>query len=109
MEEVARAYAGPGLVGCILTKIDEAFSYGPALDVVIRHQLRVHYVTNGQRVPEDLHPANALYLVDRAFRLCQGNSPYTPDEGDYPVLMAALDAAAVPQEDAIPGMLGAAG
>jgi flagellar biosynthesis protein FlhF len=109
LEEVARSYSGQGLVGCILTKIDEALSYGPALDVAIRHQLMLHYVTNGQRVPEDLHAANALYLVDRAFRLSQSNSPFTPDEGDYPVLMAALDAAAVPQEDAVPGVLGAAG
>jgi flagellar biosynthesis protein FlhF len=29
LEEVARAYSGPGLIGCILTKIDEALTYGP--------------------------------------------------------------------------------
>ncbi|MCU0840701.1 MAG: flagellar biosynthesis protein FlhF [Thiobacillaceae bacterium] len=107
LEEVARAYSGAGLIGCILTKIDEALSYGPCLDVVIRHQLAVHYVTNGQRVPEDLHPASALYLVDRAFRLVQSESPYAPDEGDYPVLMAAMDKAHLPDEEQGTGMAGA--
>lgn len=89
LEEVARAYSGPGLIGCILTKIDEALTYGPVLDVAIRHELPVHYVTNGQRVPEDLHLANASYLADRAFRIHQPESPFTQDENDYPILMAA--------------------
>jgi len=107
LEEVVRAYSGPGLIGCILTKIDEALSLGPALDVVIRHQLKVHYVTNGQRVPDDLHAANALYLVDRAFRLAQVESPYTPAEGDYPVLMAAMDRNALPSDTPDPDVAGA--
>jgi flagellar biosynthesis protein FlhF len=93
LEEVVRAFAGPGLEGCILTKIDEALSYGPVLDVAIRHQLKIHYVTNGQRVPEDLHMANALYLVDRAFRLGMPDSPFEVADDDYPVLMAATEAA----------------
>jgi len=98
LEEVARAYSGPGLIGCILTKIDEALTYGPVLDVAIRHELPVHYVTNGQRVPEDLHLANAVYLADRAFRIHQQESPFTQDENDYPLLMAAaLQTAAMPE------------
>ena len=68
LDDVVHAYRGQGMSGCILTKVDEAMSLGPVLDVAIRHKLPVHYVTNGQRVPEDLHLANAPYLVDRAFR-----------------------------------------
>ncbi len=94
LEEVARAYSGAGLDGCILTKVDEAMSYGPALDVVTRHQLRLHYVTNGQRVPEDLHLANPMYLVDRAFKTPQGDSPYAFGEREIPVLVAAERSAA---------------
>ena len=108
LEEVARAYSGPGLIGCILTKIDEALTYGPVLDVAIRHELPVHYVTNGQRVPEDLHLANPTYLADRAFRISQPESPFTQDEGDYPILMAAAQQAATAPELA-EGALGAAG
>lgn len=98
LEEVARAYSGPGLIGCILTKIDEALTYGPVLDVAIRHELPVHFVTNGQRVPEDLHLANAVYLADRAFRIHQPESPFTQEEVDYPILMAATLEAAVMSE-----------
>jgi len=89
LEEVARAYAGPGLIGCVLTKIDEAQTVGPVLDVAIRHELPIHFITNGQRVPEDLHLANAVYLADRAFRGQQTESPFTQEEADYPILMAA--------------------
>ncbi|MFZ5483436.1 MAG: flagellar biosynthesis protein FlhF [Pseudomonadota bacterium] len=93
LEEVVRAYRGPGLAGCILTKIDEAQTFGPALDVMIRHQLPVHYVTNGQRVPEDMHLANARYLIDRAFKLAAAGAsgPFQTSEEDYPVLMAAAE------------------
>jgi flagellar biosynthesis protein FlhF len=108
LEEVARAYSGPGLIGCILTKIDEALTYGPVLDVAIRHELPVHYVTNGQRVPEDLHLANPTYLADRAFRISQPESPFTQDEGDYPILMAAAQQSAAMSE-LTEGVLGAAG
>lgn len=92
LEEVVRSYGGPGLAGCIVTKIDEAQVYGPVLDVVIRHQIKVHYVTNGQRVPEDMHLANARYLIDRAFRLGTPEAAFQPDDEDYPVLMAAAEA-----------------
>lgn len=108
LEEVARAYSGPGLIGCVLTKIDEALTYGPVLDVAIRHELPLHYVTNGQRVPEDLHLANAGYLADRAFRVHQPESPFTQDEGDYPILLAAAQQNAKGAE-LREGALGAAG
>lgn len=68
LDDIVRAYRGTGLDGCILTKIDEAISLAPSIDCLIRYNLNLHYVTNGQKVPEDLHLANATYLVDRAFK-----------------------------------------
>ncbi len=68
LDDIVRAYRGTGLDGCILTKIDEAPSLAPSIDCLIRYSLDLHYVTNGQRVPEDLHLANATYLIDRAFK-----------------------------------------
>ena len=68
LEDVARAFGGEGLAGCIFTKVDEAATIAAALDVAIRHRLRVHYVANGQRVPEDLHLPNRAWLLQRAFR-----------------------------------------
>jgi len=68
LDDVVRAYRGDDLAGCILTKIDEAISLAPALDAVIRHGLCLDYVTNGQKVPEDLHLPNRAYLLHRAFK-----------------------------------------
>lgn len=89
LEDVVRSYKKDDMDGCILTKIDEAISIGPALDVVIRHKLVLHYVANGQRVPEDLHLPNPVYLVDRVLKPVQGDSPFTPLEAEYPLVMAA--------------------
>lgn len=66
LEQVVTAYKKSGVDGCILTKTDEAASLAPALDVLIRHQLPLHYVTDGQRVPEDLQLPNAAALVREA-------------------------------------------
>jgi flagellar biosynthesis protein FlhF len=87
LEEVVRAYRGDSLAGCILTKIDEALTLGAPLDALIRHDLTLHYVTNGQRVPEDMHQPSALYLIERAFR----DAALTPgmDETDVAVTLAA--------------------
>ncbi len=76
LSEVARAYAGSGLSGCILTKLDEAATIGGALDIAIRQKLNVYYVASGQRVPEDLHVANRQHLVDRAFKLKRETAAY---------------------------------
>lgn len=69
LEEVVEVYRGPSLAGCLLTKADEAVKLGSVLDVVLRHRLEVHYVANGQRVPEDLHAPHLQYLVHRALRV----------------------------------------
>jgi len=76
LDDVVRAYAGDMLSGCILTKIDEAASLATALDVIMRQGLSLHYVSNGQRVPEDLHLPNRNYLLHRAFKDVPENSPH---------------------------------
>ncbi|MDR0233559.1 MAG: flagellar biosynthesis protein FlhF [Zoogloeaceae bacterium] len=68
LDDVVRAYRGDDLAGCVLTKIDEATALAPAIDAMIRHGLRLDYVSNGQRVPEDLHLPNRTYLLHRAFK-----------------------------------------
>lgn len=88
LDDVVRAYNGPDLAGCILSKVDEAASLASALDVIIRHGLRVHYVSNGQRVPEDLHLPNRAYLLHRAFKDLPESSPHRLD-GLEPGLMMA--------------------
>lgn len=89
LDDVVKAYRGRELAGCILTKVDETLTLGGALDVLLRHKLLLHYVTNGQRVPEDLHRPNAFYLVERAFRAALEAEPQGPAEADYPLVYAA--------------------
>jgi flagellar biosynthesis protein FlhF len=87
LAEVVRAYQGSGLHGCIMTKLDEAASIGNVLDVVIRQKLNLHYISNGQRVPEDLHLADRAMLVDRAFRNKRDSANALAD-ADLPLLMS---------------------
>ncbi len=67
--EVSQAFQGIRLNGCILTKLDEATSLGGPLSIVIQQKLAVAYVSDGQRVPEDLRPARAHNLVSLAVSL----------------------------------------
>jgi flagellar biosynthesis protein FlhF len=55
MQEIVDVFQTARPAACILTKTDEATSLGGALSVLIRSQLPLAYVANGQRVPEDLH------------------------------------------------------
>ncbi len=88
LDDVVRAYAGESLAGCILTKIDEAASLATALDVIMRHRLCLLYVSNGQRVPEDLHLPNRSYLLHRAFKDVPESSPHKYDGIEPGMLMA---------------------
>lgn len=89
LDDVVRAYEGPDLAGCILTKVDEAASLAPALDVAVRHEMAVYYVANGQRVPEDLHLPNRAYLLHRAMKAVGEESPYHLKGDEAGLLMAS--------------------
>ncbi|WP_163559524.1 flagellar biosynthesis protein FlhF [Halomonas sp. NO4] len=58
--------AGAEIGDCVITKQDEAGRLAPALDVVIRHGLRLLFVSHGQRVPEDMSLAEPPALIDEA-------------------------------------------
>ena len=77
LDEIVRAFARVTPAACVLTKVDEAASLGAAISAVLRYKLKIAYVCDGQRVPEDLHAANqkrvslirsALQLKERAPR-----------------------------------------
>ena len=88
LDEVIAAYQNKGVQGCIITKIDEATNLGVALDVVIRHKLILHYVANGQKVPEDLHAANSRYLLDRSFEFSPSSSSFSLQDAEFALVMA---------------------
>lgn len=88
LHEVVRAYQGNGLAGVIMTKLDEAATIGNVLDVVIRQKLNLFYISNGQRVPEDLHLAERAYLIDRAFRTQRESAAFQYQDAELPLIMA---------------------
>ena len=88
LEDVVRMYRNNQVIGCITTKLDEAASLGTVLDVAVRHRLVLHYMANGQRVPEDLHPTNLDYMLHRAFKPVEEKKPFTLRDLDLPVMMA---------------------
>jgi flagellar biosynthesis protein FlhF len=92
LNEVVQAYQTRGLDGCILSKVDEAASLGPALDCAIRHQLNVNYLATGQRVPEDLHLANRQYLIHRAFKTRSLASPWQLDDSELAFALSGTQA-----------------
>jgi hypothetical protein len=49
----------------------------------------MHYMANGQRVPEDLHPINVDYLLHRALKPAEQKTAFTLNELDFPMLMSA--------------------
>jgi len=68
LDDTARAWRAQDAVGAILTKLDEAARIGGALDCALRYKLRLLGLTNGQRVPEDLHQPNARLLAHLALK-----------------------------------------
>ena len=58
------------------------------LDVAIRHRLSLNYVTNGQRVPEDLHLPDKDELLMRALRPVLEPSAYHLDAPECQLMVA---------------------
>lgn len=78
----------PKPAGVIVTKLDEGGLCGALLDCMMRYRLPVACLSTGQRVPEDLHPAHATYVVDRALRARESNS-FVMQEEDWAVYAGA--------------------
>ncbi|MEH0166164.1 flagellar biosynthesis protein FlhF [Paucibacter sp. JuS9] len=104
IDDVVSAWRATQAHGIVLSKIDEAVRLAPALDIMIRHKLKVIGVTNGQRVPEDWHRLSSPALVQRALRAVSAPA-WRMDASDVNLIFAggpALPAAANPNVHAQP-------
>ncbi len=81
LDDVLTAFKTSGAQQAILSKVDEAVKLGPALDALIRHQLELRGVTNGQRVPEDWEAADAHKLIATSMR-SKVSSAFDPKVGE---------------------------
>ena len=79
LEEAVNRFAPAKPACCVLTKVDEAASLGGVISTLARTRLPIAYVSEGQRVPEDLQPARAPDLISAAVRLAKA-SEATADE-----------------------------
>lgn len=69
MQENVQRFKKIPLAGCIFTKLDESLSVGEIITTAIQNGLPIGYLTDGQRVPEDIKVANAEKLVTLAERM----------------------------------------
>jgi flagellar biosynthesis protein FlhF len=77
LDEIVCAFASIKPMASIITKVDEAASLGGVISATLRHKLKIAYVCNGQRVPEDLHAAHQkrVWLVRAAMDLKERSTP----------------------------------
>ncbi len=71
LEASVTTFQKVGLEGCIISKIDESASLGEVLSTIMSHNLPVAYISDGQQVPEDLHPARSQDLVVRCVEMAK--------------------------------------
>ncbi|MBV7430468.1 MULTISPECIES: flagellar biosynthesis protein FlhF [unclassified Acidovorax] len=81
LDDVLTAFKTEGSQQAILSKVDEAVKLGPAIDALIRHQMVLRGVTNGQRVPEDWERADAHKLISTSMR-APAKSAFDPKATD---------------------------
>jgi flagellar biosynthesis protein FlhF len=79
IDEVISRFAVAKPTAVCITKIDEAVSLGGILSALVRTKLPAAYVSDGQRVPEDLAPARSHTLVARAVDIAHRHN-VTPDD-----------------------------
>jgi flagellar biosynthesis protein FlhF len=66
MRDAVRAFGGSDLAGVVLTKLDETNALGAAVSVLIGAKLPAVWLSDGQRVPEDLKLARVAHLLKPA-------------------------------------------
>jgi flagellar biosynthesis protein FlhF len=79
----------------IVTKLDEAAALGGVLSLAIGSRLPVAYLSDGQRVPEDLHCAapKRFWLLHNALKL-SASSGVAPDDNELAARFGHMELAA---------------
>lgn len=91
MQDVIQAHSygkENGIKAAVITKIDEAMSLAPSVDCLIRHDLPILFIGNGQQVPEDLHVADPSYLAHRSLQPRSVSSDLEPGDDMVPAMIA---------------------
>ncbi|MDE5051513.1 flagellar biosynthesis protein FlhF [Niallia taxi] len=65
MEEIYQQFSSIHIDQFIFTKLDETSTYGAMINLVVKYQKGVAYVTTGQNVPDDIMPADPRQIAKR--------------------------------------------
>jgi len=87
LEDMVLSFKKGSVQQTVLSKTDEAAKIGPALDTVVRHQLKLRGVTTGQKVPQDWARADAANLVAMSMRSAN-KSAFDPKSSDLGFIFA---------------------
>jgi flagellar biosynthesis protein FlhF len=95
LAEALRVFAAVSPEALLVTKLDEAAALGGILSLAIRHHLPIAYLSDGQRVPEDLHLASPkrFWLMHSAIKLTQ-DPVLPPDENELAEHFGQMELAA---------------
>lgn len=82
LRDALHAFRAARPIALIATKLDEATSLGPMLSLLIESGLTLAYLSDGQRVPEDLHLAGRkrAWLLQQAMRLAHSHAIETDED-----------------------------
>ncbi len=64
LKDITRSFEPLGIDNCIVTKTDETLKYGNLLNIAVVVEKPIPFITNGQRVPEDIRQLRKAELVD---------------------------------------------
>jgi len=73
MDEVIKTLNAKELDGCITSKVDESTSIGGIISILIENKLQLNYISDGQKVPEDIFQANTTALLKQALEMVVRN------------------------------------
>jgi flagellar biosynthesis protein FlhF len=95
LAEALKVFAAAAPEALIVTKLDEAAALGGVLSLAIGSRLPVAYLSDGQRVPEDLHRAapKRFWLLHNALKL-SANAAVAPDENELAARFGHMELAA---------------
>ncbi len=77
MRHAVRAFGGQELAGIVLTKLDETSALGAAISALIDAKLPAVWLSDGQRVPEDLKLARVANLLKAATAIDESSAERT--------------------------------
>ena len=76
--EAVAAFGPSALDAIVVTKTDECTSLGGALSTSLGHDIPIAYLSDGQRVPEDLSVAQPEDILSRAARIVESAEATPP-------------------------------